>query len=162
MTDETFAGLNIATIYAGGNPKRKWAKLGEAFGPGDAIRVTSGVAYLAKASDAHVSGIADLLEGKEIDTDYTSAEVTAGILIPYFPKGQDTDVYLKIALSSPVVAIKPFDRLALSTVDGQMKNFVYTDGTQASDSAINMMGHALENDATHVTNMHIIKANLSN
>ena len=155
---ETMASKLYWDIYLGGNPKLKWAYAAEIVYPGYAIRLgTNGQIYLAKAGDLSVAGIMAKMPDHDVDAAYA-----IGDYIPYFPKGQDTDVAIFLALASPVVAIEGGEKLALSAVDGKLKKHVYTNAAEATDLDTNVIGHALEYDETHVTATHVIPANLSN
>ena len=158
MADETYAGLNVADIYCGdGIHVQK--ELGECYDanikPGFAIRVVSGLIYLTNQSDKAFAGIMALKSGQDIDTAYTQYD-----LAEYYPKGGGADVWIILEATSPTVAVKVGDALALGTEDGKLRAFVYANATDVTDSSINIAGHALEADTGHVSDDHIIKMRL--
>ena len=123
----TYNSQNISEIFAGGNPaQQELVKVatGETIYPGYAIYIAQGQAYAAKSSDSRISGFAALKEGHDIDTAYDE-----GDFIPWYIVGQDTYLWLKIAIQSPAQAIDSGDLAILSTTDGQL---AYNDGTTLS------------------------------
>ncbi|MCK5644697.1 MAG: hypothetical protein KAJ19_28115 [Gammaproteobacteria bacterium] len=157
MADDTHLAKKYSSVYQGGSKKTKWCKCGEVFGPSDVIRVVAGVGYLAQTSDGRVSGVVKELDGMSLSESYA----TTDLKIPYFPKGQDTDVIMKLAPLNPIVGVDDGDLLTTSTVDGQVIKQVYADAAPETDSSVLVIGKALIPDAQHITDMHLIKANLS-
>lgn len=150
MTTETFASLNINKIYRSGNSDPEWACPAEALGPGDTCRIGSdGKLYATSQSDGDCAGIVETMDGHNIDTDYT---VGTDLIVPYYPKGNGTEVYAKCILASPVVACAPGRPAILSGTDDLIAPFVYTASSYEYLSSLGMLvGHFTEYDAGSTT-----------
>jgi len=157
MTDDTFASRDLANVLAGGTNQltnHVIVASGETIYPCHAIYISQGKAYAAKSSDAKFSGVAALKVDQEIDTAYT-----AGEMIPYFPKGEDVDVwmYLQATTPSEAAAVDEGMPAKLGSEDGKVALDVATDGS----TALTHVGHFKSYNAGSATDDKLVKVNLS-
>jgi hypothetical protein len=93
MTDQTYLLKRIGNVFAGGKSSTVGGvKVGDAFGPGDCIRIVAGVAYITASGDALLTGVAASKAGHADDADFD-----VGDIIEYYPIGQKTKVHMKLA-----------------------------------------------------------------
>ena len=154
MTDDTFESRGIGSVYAGPAGKivnkSGTVRVGEAgIAPSYAIRITNGVAYLAKASDKKFSGIACPAESSHgLDTAFTySATASLCDKIEYFAAGSGEEVWAWLLAQSPATALSEETILCLSATDGFLDAWTYTDGNDLTDSNIIQVGHLRDYDA---------------
>ena len=130
MADDSFDNKNYGTVYVAGETNKEWGFAGDAFKPGEVIRVHSdGKLYVSKASDGHVGGVAASKDGHDNDTDFS-----VGDWVPYYPKGQKTCVRTYLETESPAVAGYKGDDVVLSSTDGQTEIFVNDITTPIDDN----------------------------
>lgn len=136
---DTFLSKSYGHVYCGdahNEKRRKAVKIGEAgIYPGFAIRVVSGVAYLASNSDNIWSGIAADMPGLDLDTAFTySATAKDCDLIEYYGRHVGQEVFLWYLAQSPPVNLLDGDCLVLSATDGMFMKFAYADNTEITDA----------------------------
>lgn len=157
MADDTYAARSINDVLAGGQNQltnHVVVAASETIYPGYAIYISQGKAYAAKSSDAKFSGVAALKVDHDIDTAYT-----AGELIPYFPKGEDVDVwmYLQATTPSEAAAVDEGMPAKLGSEDGKVSLDVATNGS----TALTHVGHFKSYNAGSATEDKLVKVNLS-
>jgi hypothetical protein len=157
MADDTFASRNIGHVLAGGQSQltnHVIVAASETIYPCYAIYISQGKAYAANSTDAKFSGVAGLKPDQDIDTAYT-----AGEMIPYFPKGEDVDVwmYLQATTPSEAAAIDEGLPAKLGTEDGKVSLDVAIDGSTSQYQ----VGHFKSYSAGSATNDILVKVNLS-
>jgi len=157
MTHDTFESATVYEVFAGGNPRTSFGKIGEAsMQPGHVIRDDNGTLYLAKASDKKASGVLYLKNGLAMDTAYTSQD-----LAEYYPCGFGAIVWVWLLHVSAAIPIRKGDLAVLSTTDGLVSLFAYTNSTDITDTLMNVVGRVYSYSAGHVTNDLLVKIILS-
>jgi hypothetical protein len=157
MADETYIGKKIGNVFAGGNSSTEGGvKVGDAFGPGDCIRIVAGVAYITASGDALLTGVAASKAGHADDVVFTVGEI-----VEYYPIGQDTNVHMKLKGASGPIAVEEGEIASLSATDGQIQKFAYTDATKETDTLYLKVGRFAEADAGHATEMRIVEVSLA-
>ena len=156
MADETYDSKNIGDVFAGGDSSTNGGvKVGDAFGPGDAIRVVAGVAYITASGDALLTGVAASKAGHDNDVVFTVGEI-----IEYYPIGQNTKVHMKLKAVAGPVAVEEGEVASLSATDGQVEKFAYTDASVETDTLILKVGRFAEPDAGHATEVRIVTVDI--
>ena len=156
---ETLANTLRWSVYAGGEKETKFAVTSDTtIKPGMCIRVTAGLAYVAQFSDEHCSGVAKDMNGLDPDTAFA-----AGVKIEYFPRGAGAVVNVFLAVRSPIIAVRPGDKLALAAVDGMVRpqSGVYTDADKDTDTELHVVGICEEDEAGSKTATKFVRMRLS-
>lgn len=166
MTSDTYLSRNLGQCYAGGSSRRQKAmKTGEAgIYPSYIItkRNTNTTMYLFKIDDYAVtgympSGIADLMDGHEIDTVYAS-----GALVEWFMIGQDTDVYVHVINANPAPSYEIGDDIVASTTDGYGQKYGgFSTAKDYTASPLLKIGKAAEYRAGSTSDTKLLKVNLA-
>lgn len=144
---DTFATKKIGSIYAGiGSPKGKVGPypVGEAgIYPGYHCVVTSGKWALGNQADNRVGAIVDNITSisNDLDTAMTySATLSLCSVVEGYACGGGDRVYAWYGSQSPAVNLVKFDRMAQGATEGLLAKFAYADGTDHTDSDLEIVG----------------------
>lgn len=144
MTSDTFATKKWGAVYRGQAEQKHVSQaiaIAEAgIKAAYAVRKTSSGLYLCK-EDEVCCGIVDGKLGGALDTAYDVADDAE-----YFLRGFSQIVAAWYGYQSPAVNLNGGEDMALCAIDGMLKKFAYTDGTQKSDSKLDIIGNFVGNE----------------
>jgi hypothetical protein len=165
---DTFATKKIGSIYAGiGSPKGKVGPypVGEAgIYPGFHCVVTSSKWMLANQTDNRVGAIVDNITSITMDMDTAmtySATISSASIVEGYACGGGDRVYAWYGSQSPAVNLTKGMAMAQSATEGLLMMFAYADGTDHTDTFLEVVGRLVDDAITGSTaNNQIIQIQL--
>lgn len=165
---DTFLTKKIGSIYAGGgSPKGKVGPypVGEAgIYPGYHCVVTNLKWMLGNQADNRVGAIVDNITNitSDMDTVMTySATISSASIVEGYGCGGGDRVYSWYGSQSPAVNLTKGMAMAQSATEGLLMMFAYADGTDHTDSSLEIVGRLVDDAITGSTaNNQIVQIQL--